>query len=226
MEDLVKAHKIFRDEVTAAAWSFFVWKSFNRIVSKDDELYQRINVNALSWNVITHSLQSTFFITIGRLFDIDGAAFSVHAFLRSCIENIGQFSLEALRQRKIDDNGGVVPDWLDDYMANSYTPTENDFQRIRGEVSKYQKVYEDIYKPIRHQLIAHKEKESIEKADELFGKTNIGHIEELLDFFHQIENIVFDLLHNGKLNEIGFYSFSESERVEKDVNDLLEKLKA
>ena len=110
MDNLENAYKIFRNEVTTAAWSFFVWKGFNNIASADKEIYWAINENALSWNIITHSLQSTFFITLGRLFDIDGEAFSVHSLLRSSIDNIDQFSLDNLRQRKIKANKGTVPD--------------------------------------------------------------------------------------------------------------------
>ena len=172
MDDLEKAQKIFRDEVTAAAWSFFVWKNFNKVVSKDEAIIRSINENALSWNIITHSLQSTFFITLGRLFDIDGEAFSVHSLLRSCIENIDQFSLECLRQRKVKGNNNIEPDWLNVYIEKAYVPVEADFQRLRGEVSKQQKIYEDVYRPIRHRVIAHKEAATIESVSELFGKTN------------------------------------------------------
>lgn len=226
MDDLEKAQKIFRDEVTAAAWSFFVWKNFNKVVSKDEAIIRSINENALSWNIITHSLQSTFFITLGRLFDIDGEAFSVHSLLRSCIENIDQFSLECLRQRKVKGNNNIEPDWLNVYIEKAYVPVEADFQRLRGEVSKQQKIYEDVYRPIRHRVIAHKEAATIESVSELFGKTNIGQVEEIINFLHQIENIVFDLLYNGRLQSIGDYNFSEDERAKKDVENLLGKLKA
>lgn len=225
MDNLEKALNIFRNEVSSVTWSFYVWKGFNDIASNDDDIYRAINTNALSWNIINHSLQSNFFITLGRLFDLDGDAFSVHALLRSCVEHIDQFSSDALRERKIRGNNGVVPDWLDGYMKNAYQPTVADIQRLRGQVSKWQKIYADIYRPIRHKVIAHKETDTMENVGELYGKTNIGQIQEFIDFLHQIENVIFDLLHNGKLNEVGFYKFTEDERAHKDIGALLKKLK-
>jgi len=226
MDNIETAHKIFRDEVTTASWSFFVWKSINNIAASDKDAYRALNENALSWITITHSLQSTFFITLGRLFDIDGDAFSVHAFLRSCLDHIDQFSLEEVRKRKIKINGGSTPEWLDRYMENAYQPKESDFQRLRGEVSKQQRVYEEIYRPIRHRVIAHKESASIDIESELFSKTNIGQIQEFINFMYQIHNIIFDLLYNGSLNEIGTYKFTEDKRVHDDVEALLKRLKS
>lgn len=74
--------------------------------------------------------------------------------------------------------------------------------------------------------MAHKETATINNVSELFGKTNIGQIQEFIYFLHQIENIVFDLLYNGTLNELGYYKFSEDEHVQNDVRALLNKLKA
>jgi hypothetical protein len=226
MDNLERTHKIFRDEVTSAAGSFFVWKGFNNVASSDKEIYGSINENRLSWNIITHSLLSTFYITLGRLFDVGSDAFSVHSLLRSCIRNIDQFSLDQIRQRKIRSNDGITSEWLDQYMKEAYEPVKSDFERLKKEVSKQQKIYEKIYRPIRHQVIAHKVTGSIENVGELFGKTNIGEVQELINSLHQIENIIFDLLYNGRLNKIGHYEFTEDERAYSDVEALLGKLKA
>lgn len=222
MEDL---YKLFRDEVTTASWSFYVWKSFNNIASKDHDIYTAINETALTWNIITHSLQSTFFITIGRLFDVDGDALSIHALLRACIDNIDQFNKASLRERKIREYKGNLPEWLDKYIEEAYEPTEKDFQMLRGETSKIQKQYEEVYRPIRNKVIAHKERETLENVDELFGKTNVTQLQDFIIFLHQIENIVFQLLYNGKLTQIGDHEFKEDEYVNSDVMKLLTGLK-
>ncbi len=224
MEDIEHLHKLFRNEVTTASWSFFVWKSINNIASDNKKIYNALGGNALSWSIITHSLQSNFFVTLGRLFDISGDAFSIHSFLRACIDNIDQFSIDALRERKLRGINGKEPDWLNEYLKEAYVPSEKDFQRLKGETSKYQKDYEAIYRPIRNKLIAHKEKQTMENVNELFGKTNISQIEDFLSFLYQIENIVSDLLFNGRLAGIGHYTFKEEDFVAKDISSLLAKL--
>jgi len=133
MNNIERLLKLFRDEVTTACWAFFVWKTINNTASGDAKVHKALNENAVSWNIITHSLQNTFFVTLGRIFDVDGNAFSIHSFLRACIEHIDQFSIVALRERKLRDAKGKIPEWLEDYLSDAYVPREIDFQRLRGE---------------------------------------------------------------------------------------------
>ncbi|WP_417565495.1 hypothetical protein [Marinobacter sp.] len=183
MEKVEEALKLFRDEVSTAAWTFYAWKHVNVIGSNDRAVREGLNRNAATWNVITHSLQTTFFITTGRIFDIDGDAFSVHAFLRFCIENVDQFDSRHIRDRKLADQNGVEPDWLEGYMDRVYEAKVEDFQRLRGEVAKHQKRYEEIYRPIRNKVMAHKDIASLSNVTEIFGRTSIGEIQSFLTLF-------------------------------------------
>lgn len=222
--DIESQHRHFRQELATAAHAFFLWKGINNCAAQEKAIHRGLNEQALSWNTITHSLQTTFFVALGRLFDTDGDAFSVHAFLRSCINNIEQFGGDALRARKIASSGGKEPDWLDDYMAETYVPVEEDFQRLRGELSTRQAQYEAIYRPIRNQVFAHKDAGTMENVETLFGKTSISQIDDLLWFLYQIQEIVFDLLFNGRLTKIGDYNFTEEEYIVDDVREMLNRL--
>jgi len=225
MKDLEKLYQIFHSELTTACWAFYAWKTIHNITAKDNKIYHALNKNSLSWNIILHSLQCTFFITIGRLFDIDEKTFSVHAFLRACITNIDQFSKNVLRERKIKGSETDEFPWLDKYIEKSYQPSKEDFLRLKGEISKRQKQYDSIYKPIRHKIFAHKELKEIKCVDELFKKAKIGEMQDLLCFLYQIENIIFQLLYNGRLMNIGDFTFNEEESVMKDIAGLLDKIK-
>ena len=118
----------------------------------------------------------------------------------------------------------LFPDWLDEYMESSYVPTEDDLNRFRGEIKKKQKEYEDVYRPIRNKIIAHKDFSLIGKSDDLFGKTNIGKIEEILKFLNQLSEVFFDLIYNGNLRRICDAKFDEESFVKEDIQDMLEKL--
>ena len=82
--DIKEILDMFHQELTLACQSFFAWKSIHNIVSADKEIFKSINTNALSWNLLLHSLQATFIITIGRIFDTDPNSFSVHKVFRCC----------------------------------------------------------------------------------------------------------------------------------------------
>lgn len=226
MDDLETALEAFGKEVTNACWSFYVWKHINNFASNDGVVLKVLNENALSWRVITHSLQSTFLITLGRLFDNDGRSLTAETLLKLCIANIDQFGKEPLRARKLASMGGPEPDWLDDYLSEAYLPTEEDLMSLLAQVLEQKEVYQPVYAPIRNKIMAHKDLDTIEKVNELFEKTNIGQIQQMLDFLHQIEKVIWDLLYNGKLNEVGHYEFNEEGLVQADVEALLGRLKA
>jgi len=226
MGDIEKLYKEFQSEVNIACWSFYTWKNIRDIAAGDKKVHHALNRNPLSWSIILYSLQSTFFIAIGRLFDKDERSFSVHAFLRACIENIDQFNKNALRERKIKGSEADKLPWLDEYIEKSYQPNKEDFLKLKGEVSKRQKRYDSIYKPIRHKIFAHKDLKEIKLVDELFRKANIGEMQDLLFFLYQIKMIIRELLENGSWWNIGYFTFNEEEFVMKDIAGLLDKIKS
>lgn len=224
MEDIRRLLTIFRNELNTAGQAFYAWKAINNLASSNEKFYSALNKNALLWNIIVNSLHNTFFITLGRIFDSDNNSFSVYTFLRACIDNIDQFSKESLRNRRIKDLKGDKPSCLNKFIEESYAPVEKDFQMLRGETSKKQKEYEDIYRPIRHKIIAHTDKKTIDNAQDLFKKTNVEQIEGILQFLYQIEMIVYCLFENGELSKIGDFFYKEKDYVQKDIESLLNML--
>ncbi len=191
-------YKEFCDEVHRILSSYLFWRMLNNRVATDKKLLSALNRTPLSWIVTRHSLNVTLFITLGRIFDIDKDAFSVDDLLKCCIDEITSFSLESLRGRKMEGQNGVEPEWLSNYMENSYESTTEDFQRLRSEVAKRRKIFESVYRPIRHKLIAHNDKEYMDKADELWEETNISELEDILWFLNDLKETLFDTYQNGR----------------------------
>ena len=114
------------------------------------------------------------------------------------IDEINSFSLQSLRERKMEGQHGTDPEWLPGYIEKAYEPNANDFQRLRGEVAKRRKVFEAVYRPIRHKLIAHNDKEYMDKADELWAETNTDELEEIIWFLNDLKETLFDAYQNGR----------------------------
>ena len=188
MDDIEKELKVFADEVHVASVAFFTWKCINNIAAGDKKIFRALNSNALSWKIIQHSLQTTFLITLGRIFDTDSRSYSVQSLIDYCIVNIDQFSKEALRERKLGDSDGGK--WIDGYVEKSYQPKEDDFIGLKDWLSGYEETYTDVYKPIRNKLMAHMDRDTFESKDDLFEKTNIGQIEDMLCFLFQISEVI------------------------------------
>ncbi len=225
-DDVEQLQRFFSEEFAAAAHAFFLWKGINNYAVGDRSIYLGINQNALTWNIITHSLQTTFFIVLGRLFDTDSDALSAHTLLRKCIDNIQQFDRQALRARKIAAWNGQEPSWLDGYTRDTYEPSIQDFLRLRGELSRHQARYSEIYRPIRNQIYAHREVATLEAVEPLFGRTRIGDIEELLNFLYQLKEVVWQLIHNGQLKALSDFNCPEEGYVLEDVRELLERVRS
>jgi hypothetical protein len=226
MGDIEELYKEFESELNIASRSFYTWRNIKKIAANDEKIHHALNGNALSWNIILYSLQSTYFITIGRLFDTDGRSFSVPMFLRECSENVDQFSKNALRERRMKGSEADKPFWLDELIEKSYQPNKEDFLKLKGEVSKRQKQYKSIYKPIRDKIIAHNELKETKYVNILFKKAKIDGMQDLLYSLYQIKMIIRELLENGIWEKIGYYQFNEEEFVMKDIAGLLDKIKS
>ena len=223
--DLIELYKNYSKEYKIVSQSYYTWKLINNIASKDPKIYDALNKNSTTWNIILHSLQSTYFIALRRLFDRDKNTFSADSLLKTCIENISEFGKDKIAERKIS-NSSEKPEWLDKYLEGVYQIEQKDIQILRGELSKQNKKYEDKFKSIVNKVFAHREIKYLEKSNSLFIGTTIGDIEEIINFLFQIDMILFDLFHNGRLQKIGSYQFKEEEYLFKDVSSLLNKISA
>lgn len=220
---LMKLYNSYYNEYRIATQAFYTWKAINNKASKDHNTYCSINENATTWNIILYSLQSTYFISLRRLFDRDLKTLSVDGLLKACIDNIYEFSKEKIAERKIG-NSGKKPEWLDKYLEGVFQIDKKDLQKLRGQLSKYNKLYEKKFQPICNKIFAHRELKYIEKFSMLFKDVKIKDAESILDFLFQIDRILFDLLHNGRYEGIGFYKCKEEEYINKDVEQLLQKV--
>lgn len=92
---------LFQGEVEITVGAFYTWRAIDDYIREHPTLLATVNRTPLAWNTFQASNRTAFMVALGRLFDTDGDAFSVTAFLNTCLDNLQEFSLEALRQRKL-----------------------------------------------------------------------------------------------------------------------------
>ena len=227
----VQDHKIdellnkIRDEITVATQAFFAWKSIHNVTSKDKKTEQALNSNALSWNIYLHSLQNTFFITIGRLFDTNSQSCSIHLLFRQCKNSINEFSKSSLRRRRIKDTNNIKPDYLDDFISNTYEPKLSDFKKLKKNISRVQRIYEQHFRPVRHKVFAHNDADYIANNSELFSGVMLNDAEDILKTLYKVEKVIWDLYMNGKKMNYDYWELNEEEHILKDTESLLSKVK-
>ena len=221
--NVMQAYKIFNRDVEIAVRVFFLWKGIYDILSKNNEALNALERNTLAWNTIIHSLQCTFFISLGRLFEGD-ETISADKFLRTCIDNIDEFSKNSLRNRKIIQYGGKH-EWLGLYMNNIYEPKIKDFDKLIDNLAKRKALYIKTYRPIRHKIITHLNIATINNLGSFLGKEKIEELQDFLLVMYQIDRVIFHLLFNGKLYPIDSFTLEEDSPILKDIEGLLKNIK-
>ena len=201
MTNVEKLLQEYRNEVNIAVSSFYTWKTINGLAKSDDKVLCALNTNGLSWSIIAHSLQITFLTVLGRIFDNNPRSLTVNSFICKCRDAIRQFSKASLEVRRLNGSHGVRPDYLDDHLKDACEPSSADFDALDRAAQKYKTIYQKNYHPIRNKLIAHKDYATMGSRDSLYAKTNIGEIEELLLFLHQIEKVVDQWYLNGRMTD-------------------------
>ncbi|MGL1903395.1 MAG: hypothetical protein OCC49_14745 [Fibrobacterales bacterium] len=223
MDIVLKYLQVYLSEVGKATTAFHMWVTFDKEARERPEVLSLLNENAMFWNASKNSWMDAFIIALGRIFDEDGESFSADMFLKIIIQNIEQFKLDNLRKRVIESTNDNAP-WIDEFMADAFEPDVRHFQIMRSKLKVKRDIFNDIYKPIRNKIIAHKDLETIDSASELLAKTNFIEIKELLSYLNRVYLVLFNLIHNGTERKVEDFNINVAEDIEKDILNLLDRL--
>ena len=215
-------YELIRSEVDKAIEVFYTYLCIHKIANDNKEIYRAMNKDATFWNINLYSLQSTFFITMGRIFDDGKDTFSIHKFIQSILSHPEFFSKDSLAKRK--SKGSSKPEWLDDYLKDVFEPAMSDLRKFKSQLTPFRKLFDDAYRNIRRSVFAHTLVKEDESVSELFGKTNISEIKQMLYSLKDMLEALWQLLHNGRKLEFGNTSKDYEERIEKTTYSVLSKL--
>jgi hypothetical protein len=219
--DIANCLKYLRDEVNSAQSSFYLWKSIDDLKTNRAKL-EILQANALSWNIITHSLQTTYFVAIGRIFDQNARSLSAKAFIDLCKANLDQFTIKRFEEQRIEDNSGQRPDYLTPkYLSEVYVPIPADFDKLSSSIETWTVEYNKTLKPIRHKVFAHRDSATLESSEELFSSTNTQQIEAILKNLNALVCVMQELLNNGRLSRLDDHQSNNEASVSDDLKKLV-----
>jgi hypothetical protein len=208
-------YEVIQNEVTTAIESFYAHLEMNTYASEHPAVLRGFNEAPSFWITVRYSLITTFFITLGRLFDKDGGAHSLHKLLRVTVAHPEYFSRDALAERKRLASGGVEPDWLADFVKDAWEPDSAALRKLRHALTPSTKKYTAVYKPIRHTVFAHRELKDRASVDALFSMAIIHDIEDVLNALHDLLTAIWQLYYNGIKPELGIKKYGYEERIER-----------
>jgi len=187
--------QIFSIEITEAIQFFYAYLTINAVLSDNRKALDIVNQTPLFWNTNVSALQASFFVTLGRILD-QNSKHNIDRLLSMAQKESVIFSVEALEGRKRAGKQNA-DEWIQDYIKDVYVPTATDFRRLRKYINKYRKIYESVYREIRHKVYAHKELSKPEDLEALFARTNIREIQKLLIFLNRFHEALWQLFYNG-----------------------------
>jgi hypothetical protein len=162
-------------------------------------------------------------MSLGRIFDTGADCHTIDKFIASCIAHPEHFQYEALKKRKQSQNDSE--NWLDDFMKETYQPTISDFEAIEKEISVHRTKFNQTYKKIRHYVFAHNiPNKPNSSSAELFEKTKIADIEEMLYFLHNLQDVIWRLFYNGIKPDLGNIKYSNKEEILTNVRQAMNAL--
>jgi len=195
--DFAHELEVFRGEAESAAQFLYAYLAVCATMSEHRPVLDLMNRTTLFWATSLGALQQSAFIALGRIFDQDRKSkHNVDRLLRLAQDNRHIFSKKALGRRK-EEVSSNASEWLPAYLRRAYEPTVHDFRRLRAHVRKWRRVYEKNYRPIRHQVFAHKAISDRSVTAELFAKTNIREMQRLSTFLCSLHEALWQLFNNG-----------------------------
>ncbi len=194
--DFERQLELFRTEAESALQFFFAWDAVHAVAAKDKAVFRMLNEAPLFWNTALGALQASALVALGRIFDPDQSNYSVTRLLALAHANLDIFSKDALanRKRKLSAN---AEEWLPEYLATVYVPSREDFRNLKRHVTVRRKLYEEKYRPCRHKVFAHRGVTTREEVGELFAKTNLKELRQILVFLARLYSSLWSLYFNG-----------------------------
>lgn len=188
----------YEKEVEELLGYFLCWRMLREKTNSDPDLLAAIQNNSRSWIIIQNSLLKGFITVLHRIFEGNKKHYSIFDLIDFCIKNIDIFSKEKLRIRKNQGSNKGEPDWLSEYMKNVYVPIEGDFYKLLEKAKEKRKLFNENYRDIRNKLIGHKHIDFIGNENNLWEKTNISEIEEIIFLLDDLMMTLHEAYHNGK----------------------------
>ena len=216
-------HAVLMNEIHASADSFYTWKAINERAANDPEVLLQIHRNPAFWNTVLYGLQTTFIITIGRIFDSNTKSNSIKNLLSEMVAHPEYFSKTALERRKLTQNKGGSPSWLPVYMRDAWEPSKADLEQISNAMQQTFDKYKRIYKPIRDKIFAHRDIGVDVQA--LLGVTLISEVEAILYDVRDTLEAISSIYMNGLKPRLGHRKY-ENEPLSTETMRLLTGLHA
>ncbi len=186
----------FRQESSVAAQYLYAEMAVQHAASLSEKLLARLNLTPQFWLVHLAATQTACYIAVGRIFDTR-SPFNVDELINAFERDIDQFSRQALEARK-SEGASSRPSWLDEYLEQAHYPDSRDVARLRRHVARHREFYKRAVKPVRHKVLAHREKHNHQDVQALYGQGKLREMWRTVTFLLALHDALWEQFHNGR----------------------------
>ncbi|MEK6299647.1 MAG: hypothetical protein AABO41_02910 [Acidobacteriota bacterium] len=221
---------IIESEVERAIESFFTYDEIGSLASNNEEILKKLNANAPFWYTVLYALQCSFYISLGRVFDDNPDAHSIHKVVNACIAHPQFFSKETLTKRKMQSSESQnkhekrEPAWLKEYIAKAFEPRTQDLRELRRALKKSRATYDAVCRDIRNKVFAHRERIDVETISDLFSQSEVSEIKQILYSLHDLVSAIWEMYNNGRKPDLGKKQYDYANRISTATNRLIDSI--
>jgi hypothetical protein len=214
--------KIFSDEVLFASDVFYLDNELNEVAKNDYRLLEALNLDAFFWHTHRESMQTTLFITLGRIFDRSKNTHSVHRIVRAVIGNPGLFEKSSIldRKRKL----GVREEIVQAFAPSIWTFDASEVTTVKSLLDEADEKFK-VYDQIRNKFYAHRSIAGPSVLYELFELTNKNELEEILKLLKLFDQAVQNLYWNGAKPDLSLTAASHlGDEARRSIKSVMSKI--
>ena len=201
-EQLWHRWQLVNADFDRAAWAHYTGAYINEAAKQSPVVIERLNHNARFWNYQIDSLQCSFFMALGRLFDPSSDALTMAKLLNLFGQQCDTLlSRAALAKRKRQ--AGLSHDAVAEYMAGVTADPRKVLKRLRKYLAPARELYNVKYLDVRNKVFGHAVAHHTFQTDILYSQTNFIEVDQLLYEIHEVLAGLFQLMHDGDERTLG-----------------------
>lgn len=212
MRDILKT---LRSETESTIRHFYAFQQFKYLLGDVGDV-DLINRNGAFWRLFASSQLQSVFIGIRRIFETYPDTFNFAGAVRAVKSRIGEFQPEALEQRKLEENNGQRPGWLDNYIAEAYIATIDDVDALARLVRPHRSTMES-YTYVADKIFAHAIITVDAEISEALAELQLEDIEASLNSVWHFYEQVWQMYENGRKPSLTTSTYPHIEEVQQSV---------
>jgi len=216
MIDFLKYFAPLSTDIERGYRSIIILITINELASMDNDILKYINSYPWFWVETLNTHESNVFINLGKIFDTDIKAQSIHFLKRWLMNNEDELKEEMIKARKGPDIKKI--DW-NDYKKDIYIFSRKDFSDYEKKVSSLQKRYDLKLKDWRNKIFAHRE--HYENSELKLESVQYDYIEQIYAELHGLYNDAFNAVYNGNCFSFAPSRLSNEKVIIQQTTDVL-----